>query len=64
MLNKTSKSLFSRHYLTHRLPEHPEWREETAVCPPGQLSKPGATNARTLKTAVDHQMVSIGYRLF
>lgn len=28
MLNKTSKSLFSRHYLTRRLPDHPEWRED------------------------------------
>jgi hypothetical protein len=24
---RTSKSLFSHHYLTHRLPDHPEWRE-------------------------------------
>jgi hypothetical protein len=28
MLNKTSKSLFSHHYLTHRLPDHPEWRQD------------------------------------
>jgi hypothetical protein len=28
MLNKTSKSLFSHHYLTHRLPDHPQWRQD------------------------------------
>jgi len=28
---KTSKSLFSDHYLTRRLPQHPEWRDKEAV---------------------------------
>ena len=28
---KTSKSLFSQHYLTHRLPEHDEWHDHEAA---------------------------------
>jgi len=23
-----AKTLFSQHYLTHRLPDHPEWKED------------------------------------
>lgn len=31
MPSKTSKSLFSEHYLTHRLPDHREWHEDAGA---------------------------------